>query len=161
MASSSRLKPGEKGKIRVEVNIRGKFGLIMKTIQVVTNDPERPQTTLSVKMLVKDLIHTKKYKAGEIFNGGCKVCHLDRGKSRKGRDLFINDCMMCHNIGKSASPLAHMRLKPKADIEKAIREGIGNTSMPGWDARKGGPLSQEEINSLIDYISPPARKGGS
>jgi len=154
MASSGRLKPGEKGKIRVDVNIRGKFGQIMKTIQVVTNDPERRQTTLSVKMLVKDLIHMKKYKAAEIFSSACRGCHVDRGRGRKGFDLFINDCMMCHITAKSASPLAALRAKNKEDVERAIRGGVGKTSMPGWDARHGGPLSEDEIRGLIDYIKP-------
>jgi hypothetical protein len=160
MASSGRLKPEEKGKIRVEVNIRGKFGNIMKTVQVVTNDPERPHATLSLKMKIKDLIHIKQYKASEIFSGACRVCHLDRGKSRKGHDLFINDCMMCHNTAKSASPLAAMRAKPREDIEKAIRTGVEKTSMPGWDAKHGGPLAEDEIGSLVDYIKPREKQIG-
>ena len=154
MASSGRLKPGEKGKIRVDVNIRGKFGQIMKTIQVVTNDPERRQTTLSVKMLVKDLIHMKKYKAAEIFSGACKICHLDRGRSRKGHDLYVNDCMMCHSAGKSALELGAMRTKTREEVAKAVREGVQKTSMPGWDAKHGGTLSEDEIRGLIDYIRP-------
>lgn len=161
MASSSRLKPGEKGEIKVTVDIRGKFGKIMKTVQVSTNDPQRPQTTLSMTMTVKDLIHMKKYRAAEIFNGPCKGCHVDRGRSRKGFDLFLNDCKMCHDAGRSASPLAQMRLKPKEDIEKAIRHGVEKTSMPGWDIRQGGPLGEDEIRSLVDYIKPAARGGKS
>ena len=159
MASSSRLKPGEKGKIRVEVNIRGKFGNIMKTVQVHTNDSQRPQTTLSLKMKIKDLIHMKKYKAAEIFNGACRGCHVDRGRGRKGFDLFINDCMMCHITSKSASPLAALRVKNKEDVERAIREGVQKTSMPGWDAKHDGPLSEDEIRSLIDYIRPVSKIG--
>jgi cytochrome c553 len=159
MASSSRLKPGEKGKIKVAVDIRGKFGKIVKTVQVVTNDPQRRQTTLSLKMVVKDLIHMKKHKAAEIFGSACRGCHVDRGKSRKGFDLFLNDCTMCHNTGSSAATLARMRAKPVEDVEKAIREGIDKTSMPGWDIRHGGPLSEEEIRSLVDYIKPSARRG--
>ena len=158
MASSGRLKPGEKGKIRAEVNIRGKFGYIMKTIQVVTNDPERRQTTLSLKMKIKDLIHSKQYKASEIFSGACRVCHLDRGRSRKGQDLFITDCMICHNTAKSASPLAALRAKNKEDVERAVREGVQKTSMPGWDAKHDGPLTEEEIRGLVDYIRPVSRR---
>jgi len=53
MASSSRLKPQEKGKISVSVDIHGKTGYIYKTVQVYTNDPANPVTNLSVKMQVK------------------------------------------------------------------------------------------------------------
>ena len=56
MASSSRLKPQEKGKISVRVDIEGKTGNINKTIQVYTNDPANPVTNLSVKMQVKGRI---------------------------------------------------------------------------------------------------------
>ena len=157
MASSSRLKPGEKGKIKVAVNIRGKFGEIMKTVRVITNDPKGRQTTLSLTMKVKDLIHMKKHKAAEIFSSACRGCHVDRGKSRKVFDLFLNDCMICHYDGRSAPPLARMRVKPREDVETAIREGVDKTSMPGWDIRHGGPLSEEEIRGLVDYIKPAAR----
>jgi len=54
MASSSRLEPQEKGKISMRVDIKGKTGNILKTIQVHTNDPANPVTNLSVKMQVKD-----------------------------------------------------------------------------------------------------------
>ncbi len=158
MASSSRLKPGEKGKIRVAVDIRGKFGNIMKTVQVQTNDPQRPQTTLSMKMKIKDLIHIKKFKAAEIFSSACRGCHVNSGRGRKGFDLFINDCMMCHNMAKSASPLAAMRTKTREEVEKAIREGVQKTSMPGWDAKHDGPLTEEEIRGLVDYIRPVSRR---
>jgi hypothetical protein len=30
--------------------------------------------------------------------------------------------------------------------------------MPAWDARHGGPLSEEQIRGLVDYIRPPAKK---
>jgi hypothetical protein len=158
MASSGRLKPGEKGKIKVAVDLRGKMGNIVKTVQVSTNDPQRPRTTLILKMRVKDRIHMKKYGATEIFRGSCRGCHIERGKSKRGLDLFLSDCIMCHNAGRNALPLARMRAKPRKEIEKAIRKGVEKTSMPGWDARHGGPLTGEEIRGLIDYIKPVSRR---
>jgi hypothetical protein len=53
MASSSRLKPGEKGKIIVSVNIADRVGPLSKTVQVFTNDPENPVAILSVKMNIE------------------------------------------------------------------------------------------------------------
>ena len=57
MASSSRLVPQEKGKINVQVNIKGKSGNIQKTIQVYTNDPAKPVTVLSLIMQIKETVH--------------------------------------------------------------------------------------------------------
>lgn len=53
VASSSRLKPGEEGKIVATVDIKGKIGFITKTVKVFTNDPKRPVVTLSLKALIK------------------------------------------------------------------------------------------------------------
>ena len=158
MASSAHLKPGEKGEIKATVDLRGKFGTLVKTIQVSTNDPRMPRMSLLLKMRVKDLIHARKYEAGEIFKGACRGCHVGRGKAQKGFSLYMSDCIMCHNEGKSAQPVSAMWKKPKAEIEKAIREGVEKTSMPGWEAKHGGPLTDEEIRSLVDYIKPAARR---
>lgn len=157
MASSSRLKPGEKGKIRLSVDIRGKLGTIYKTVQVNTNDPKTPKTTIAVRMTIKDPVHMKSYSPSEIFNGNCKSCHVLQGKGKQGFDLFVADCMMCHTAGKIAPAQRDMREKSRERIEAAIREGIEKTSMPGWDLAHGGPLKDEEIMSLVDFLKPPVK----
>lgn len=53
MASSSRLKPGEEGKIVAKVDIKGKSGFISKTVKVFTNDPQKPEVILVLKALIK------------------------------------------------------------------------------------------------------------
>ena len=157
MASSSRLMPGEKGKIRLSVDIRGKLGAIYKTVQVNTNDPKAPKTTIAVRMTIKDPVHMKTYSASEIFNGTCRSCHVLKGKGKQGFDLFMTDCVMCHSAGRIAPAQRDMREKSRERIEKAIREGVEKTSMPGWDVKYGGPLKEEDIMSLIDYLKPPVK----
>lgn len=49
MASSSRLKPGEKGKIHTKVETAGRKGFISKGITVHSNDPKRPVINLTLK----------------------------------------------------------------------------------------------------------------
>lgn len=53
VASSSRLKPEEEGKIVATVDIKGKIGYITKTVKVFTNDPKKPMVTLVLKALIK------------------------------------------------------------------------------------------------------------
>jgi hypothetical protein len=154
MASSSRLKPGEKGDIDATVDITGKRGKIAKTIKVYTNDPATPVTVLSLKMDVIDTIHIGAFEAREIFSEKCKGCHVDRGRGKKGIALFIADCMMCHKQGKSASSSVKMGRKPKAYIRDAIRNGVAQTTMPGFFTKNGGPLTEEEIESLVNVIKP-------
>ena len=152
-ASSKVLKPGEKGSIRAVIDMRGKRGFFFKTLDVYTNDPITPVTTLSLKIHLKDQIHLGQYNAQEIFTEKCSGCHVDMGKGKNGWDLFKADCFMCHNAGKNTS-LSTMSKKPRADMLKAIREGVDNTLMPGFDVKHGGPLDEAEITSLIDLIKP-------
>lgn len=53
MASSSRLKPEEEGKIVAKIDIKGKLGFISKTVKVFTNDPQKPLINLVLKALIK------------------------------------------------------------------------------------------------------------
>jgi hypothetical protein len=152
-ASSSRLKQGEKGSITVVIDMRGKKGIFSKNIDVYTNDPITPVTTLSVKIAVKDRIHMGQYNATDIFAEDCKTCHVERGRGKKGWDLFKADCFMCHNAGKNTS-LSTMSKKPAKEMLRAIREGVANTLMPGFDLSNGGPLDDTDIQSLIELINP-------
>ena len=153
VASSNEIKPGEKGSISVVIDMRGKKGFFVKTVDVYTNDPITPVTTLSLKISVKDQIHLGQYNATEIFTEKCSGCHVDNGKGKNGWDLFKADCFMCHNAGKNTS-LSTMSKKPRVEMLKSIKEGVDNTLMPGFDLRNGGPLNDTEIKSLIDLIKP-------
>lgn len=154
MASSSRLKPGETGKISISVDTTGKKGPITKTVQVVTNDPVRPNMTLTVSMTVKDHMHMGRSGAEKIFEGSCRSCHVDQGRGRRGFELFRADCFMCHNAGRG-STITEMSRKPEAVLFKAIRNGVDRTAMPGWSISSGGPLTDAEIESLVKTIKNP------
>jgi hypothetical protein len=49
MASSSHLKPGDRGTIRASLDTRGRMGKLIRTILVFTNDPARPRVILTLK----------------------------------------------------------------------------------------------------------------
>ena len=152
MASSSRLNPGERGAIKVAVDIRGRTGSITKTIAVQSNDPKTPVTTLTVRLSIKTQIHMAAYRAKELFSEKCSGCHVDRGKGKRGWELFKADCFICHNAGGSTS-FTQMGKKPREYLGRVIREGIENTVMPGWDEGHGGPLDETDIESLLDLLS--------
>jgi len=54
MASSSHLKPGEKGKITAKIDMKGRKGALYKTVQVFTNDPNRPSVVLSLRAIIQE-----------------------------------------------------------------------------------------------------------
>jgi len=53
MASSSRLRPGEKGKITAKINIKDRAGSISKSVQVFSNDPKKHIVSLFLKAIIK------------------------------------------------------------------------------------------------------------
>jgi hypothetical protein len=53
MASSSQIKPGEKGSITVSVNVQHYSGAVAKEISVYSNDPVKPRAMLRLKAEIK------------------------------------------------------------------------------------------------------------
>ena len=49
MVSSSHLKPGEKGRIEVKVDTAGRTGLLVKTVEVTSNDPKKIKIILTLR----------------------------------------------------------------------------------------------------------------
>jgi hypothetical protein len=55
MASSSHVKPSEKGTITVKVNTASRKGLIVENVEVISNDSLRTQITLTIQAYVMDV----------------------------------------------------------------------------------------------------------
>ena len=41
---------------------------------------------------------------------------------------------------------------PEDKLKRGIEEGVKGSSMPGWADTKGGPLTKEEMDSLVEFI---------
>jgi len=53
MASSSHLKPGEKGTLTASIDTRSRVGMTVKSVEVFTNDPAKPRLVLTLKAYIK------------------------------------------------------------------------------------------------------------
>jgi cytochrome c553 len=152
VVSSDRLGPGEAGEIKAVVQTKGKKGLVTKTVQVRTNDPEHPLTILKLKARIRDPFHQDIGSATALFGDPCRTCHVERGIGKMGTVLFRADCIMCHRRGKKAGSIAEMRKLPRKDLRKIISFGKEGTMMPGFASVAGGPLTEQQISSLVRYI---------
>ncbi len=151
MVSLNHLKPGEVGQIVAETDTSGKRGLFKKRITVFSNDARNPQVILSI---AANIIH---HKTGgkTIFDPECSSCHVEAGRGKLGGELYEAICAYCHGQGengKSALGLREMGVKEKRYIEMATADGIPGSPMPGFSIKRGGPLSEEKITSLVEYI---------
>jgi hypothetical protein len=136
---------GKTGSIRVTIDTTGKIGRVVKTIEVMTDISQTP----SVLKLRGSVKHSGDgvVDAGAIFRSDCKRCHVGEDiKSKHGEMLFNAVCFMCH---KDHSTYKHLS---RVLLEKSISGGITNTSMPGFAETNGGPLSPEQISSLVDFL---------
>lgn len=161
------LQPGESTKLDIMVDTTMKQGAVTKTVEVSSNDPNMPVVSLPIKMDVKNR-HVGLTDDGRVkifTDEKCTSCHVDKGVGLAGKDLFEADCAMCH--GEDAKGAVGGALifgnydDPK--YAKHIRDTIAfgsktHRSMPGFLDRAGGPLLQEQIDSLIVYLKDLSEK---
>jgi mono/diheme cytochrome c family protein len=156
-----KIAPGQVSRLKVNFDAHNKAeGPMVKTITIVSNAVNGAQKVLKIQGTI---FKSNTAHAGEamsiqkVFEGSCASCHVDKGKGELGAKLYEADCAICH--GNAADH------KPGPDIasdammnhdEKSwttiIRDGIPNTNMPGFHTKVKGPLNDEEIASIVDYL---------
>jgi mono/diheme cytochrome c family protein len=96
-----------------------------------------------------------------LFKGECATCHVDAGRGKTGKALFQADCAMCHGMNaqgnrSSGSSLLRGDYESEAHrqhIRQVIADGSPNTpQMPPFSKAHGGPLNDDEINSLVSFL---------
>jgi mono/diheme cytochrome c family protein len=95
--------------------------------------------------------------ARAIFSGDCAVCHMINGRDKMGQALYAADCGICHESPRRASfvPDLHALKQPgNLDFWKTIiAAGKTHTLMPPFSMALGGPLTDEQVNSLAEYLN--------
>ncbi len=164
---SSSLKAGASTMLHIEMDTRLKLGPIEKTIDIESNDPVHPLVSVKVVAQVhpteKQKTHSGMLKVADklaLFKGTCKTCHVDKGVGKTGQELFIADCGMCHGVdakgGVSPSLLGLDYEKPAtlAYVRGMIANGSStNPAMAPFSQKfHGGPLSEDQIDSLVNFL---------
>ncbi len=161
-----KLAPGTNGQIQVTVDLRGKRGLLVKTITVYStayaakqlsvklNIPEPPVTAMGDRS--RNLqIATADRQA--IFRGDCAKCHATPAAGKKGVELFGAACGVCHEAEHRASMVPDLRnLNHSTDRiywKVWTAQGKVGSLMPGFSKSLGGPLDDDQIDSLADYLA--------
>ncbi len=73
-------------------------------------------------------------------------------------DLYGGNCAGCHSVnGKSgpARPLnnaLYLSIIPKDTLRKVIYYGRPGTAMPAWARSQGGPLTDKQVDALVEGI---------
>jgi mono/diheme cytochrome c family protein len=154
------IKPGENGKIDVSVNLAGKSGILIKTATV--------NSTAGVKQLQVRVYMPDPQKMRQqnqqialtdrqaVFKGNCATCHAAPANGKTGEALYHAVCGVCHDDPNRASMVAdlhNLKVPTSRDFWHTwIVAGKPDSLMPAFAQSQGGPLSDAQIDSVVDYL---------
>jgi cytochrome c553 len=161
-----KLAAGGDGQIPVTMNVQGKSGLVTKTLTIYT---EQGQKTLILKttiippdpqlMTAADRDRNQllaKTDRQVVFKGDCAHCHVEPVIGKSGKELYVAACGICHEAEHRATMVPDLRNLPNdtnAEYWKLMCTiGKTNTLMPAFAQAHGGPLSDAQITSLVNFL---------
>ena len=157
---------GGSGQIPVNMNVQGKSGVVLKTVTLHT---DKGLKQLMVKatitqpdpglMTAADRERNQllaKANPQEIFKGDCARCHVEPVIGKVGKELYTTACGICHEAEHRATMVPDLHNLPNdtsADYWKLmVTMGKPNTLMAAFAQSHGGPLSEMQVNSLVEYL---------
>ena len=130
----------------------GKFGRVTKTVTIKTNDPVQPELDVPVSVIVD---HSAQADTDEplesvLFGEECGRCHAQPAAGLTGAAVYDAVCQMCHGPMSEYVAGLPSSVTERGALRSWIAEGRAEVGMPGYDASVGGPLTPEQIDSLVD-----------
>jgi cytochrome c2 len=150
---------GTNGQVEVNVDLRGRQGLLTKTIAVESSLGTN-NITINVQMPKLDEREKNRLAAfadrQAVFKLDCAKCHLEPAVGKKGKELYEAICAICHEARHRAEMVPDLaalnKPKDKAYWNEWIHLGKPGTFMPAFSKPFGGPLEESEIASLVAYL---------
>jgi len=157
---SPRVPPGGTVHMRVTFDANNKpEGPIIKSVTISSNSADGGSKMVRIqgRVVKSKLAHKTTMHLDGLFQGDCASCHVTKGKGELGARLFEADCAICHGLKSDGKPgpeladQAMLKHTPK-QWQTIIENGIPSTAMPAFHTRNKGPLGDEEIASLVEYM---------
>ncbi|PTX94189.1 DUF1573 domain-containing protein [Opitutus sp. ER46] len=155
-----RLEPGASGSFSGELNVRGMDGKVTKAIYVDSTAGTQVLRVTATIPVVEEAARRRHREIARadrqaVFRGDCVSCHVTPATGLSGGQLFLAACGVCHFATRRdpAVPdlLTARQHRDDAYWRRWITEGRPGTMMPGWSKAQGGPLTDEQIESLIQF----------
>jgi len=158
---------GTNASFGLTVNVAGKTGTLFKTVNFKT-DKGFKQLVIQITMLPPVIptqseadraraLEMAKADRQTIFRGDCMTCHVKPGEGRYGKTLYDAVCAICHEGEHRASlvpDLHQIKSATNADFWQTwIAHGKAGSVMPAFSTTDGGPLSDMQITSLVQYLA--------
>ena len=160
-----KIAPGTGGEIPVRMTISAP-GTFFKNINVLT---DKGQKLLMIKSIIDPAapvamtaeernrnVEMTKADPQAIFKGDCVRCHVQPAIGKVGKELYDAACGVCHEAEHRASIVPSLHALPhdtNAEFwRNTVAFGKPGSLMPPFSAAKGGPLSDPQIATLVDYL---------
>ena len=92
-----------------------------------------------------------------MARGECAKCHSEPTKDKTGKALFTTACGICHEAEHRASMVPDLRALKKPTTRdywlQWIAHGKADTLMPAFGQKAGGPLTEGQIESLVEFLA--------
>ena len=75
-----------------------------------------------------------------------------------GRQIYIEQCANCHGsqgeggVGTALNNKALLKSTFDEVFFSVVRSGVPSTQMPAWSVDFGGPLTDEDVRSVVAFI---------
>jgi len=159
---------GTGGQIKVAVNLAGKNGTIIKTVNVAT-DKGSKTLTLRINILPappaapmseaeRDRgIAAAKVDRQAVFKGDCASCHIPKIEGKYAQQLYDAVCAVCHEAANRATmvpDLHNLKVPTNEEFWRTwITAGKAGSLMPAFATSQGGPLTDMQIASLAAFLN--------
>ena len=155
-----RLAPKATGSVEITFERSMKWGTITKTIAVETS---KGTNVLNVSVTFpepdereKNRITAFADRQAVFHTPDCASCHLRPASGKKGEELYKAICAICHESehrGEMVPNLASLKMATDAKFwEQTLRIGKPGTFMPAFSKPFGGPLTDDQLASLVTYL---------
>jgi len=159
------LTPATNGQIHVTVDLRGKRGQLTKliyvngatgskTLTVKVNIPEAQPGTMADRDKNRQIATANRQA---VFKNDCASCHAAPTGGKQGEALYAAGCAICHDSEHRASMVPDLRNLNHSTYRIYWKvwttQGKTGSLMPAFAKTEGGPLSEDQINSLADYLA--------
>jgi len=160
---------GANGPINVTVDLRGKSGTIVKAVTV---DSTAGVKSLMVKITIpppaaiaagnSPMDRNRNVALAQadrqaVFKNDCVECHVKPAVGKLGRELYAGACAICHDAEHRATMVPDLRVLKHPDSREYWTQitaaGKVNSLMPAFAQKYGGILTDQQIVSLVDYLT--------
>lgn len=181
-----KISPGQTGPLSAEMNVVGSFGFKTKGLTVETSagnkfltlmaklpdapppatvvTPTNPPGHTAMARSETERARNMQTALGDrqaVLKGDCAKCHVEPAVGKKGKELYVAACAICHNAERKNAMVVDLYDKYKNVPEHPAPEfwnmfitmGKPGTLMPAFAKEQGGFLSGEQVASLVEYLN--------